>query len=393
MGERKVGRECTEHGAVMLVPPAVKFFYIVGLVLLTLSTLLSSLACSNSEQGSSGFSDDTVQRLDDAIAKQMQENNLPGVVVGAWVPGEGEYVVVRGKANLKTGEQRDLDDQFRIASVTKTFIATAILQLVEEGKLSKSDKLAKWYPEFPNAEKITIEHLLRMQSGIVDPDYEDIIHRYTSTEEVIEDSASRGSTFLTPGQSSQYNNVNYILLGEIISKVTGNDTDDQITQSILKPLDMKNTIYPANNDLPGDLRGYTYSFSTADLKDTTNLNSTAIDGAGSMISDVSDLKTWAKAVCTGRLLKPETQKARLQTQHLQGHPDFVEYGEGIMKAGKFCGHSGQIPGFNTEMRYLPGEDATFVVNVNRLDSYSDEPPAELILVDIIKILFPKYVPR
>jgi D-alanyl-D-alanine carboxypeptidase len=251
---------------------------------------------------------------------------------------------------------------------------------------------SKWYPDFPNSEKITVEHLLRMQSGIVDPDYEDIIHHYASTEAVIEASATRGRTFPPPGQSSQYNNVNYILLGEIISKVSGNDTGDQITQSILKPLGMKNTLYPTNNDLPGDLREYTYSFSTADLKDTTNLNPTPIDGAGSMISDISDLKTWAKAVCTGRLLKPETQRAHLQTQQLSAAPDFVEYGEGIMKAGKFCGHGGEIPGFSTDMWYLPEEDATFVVNVNRLDRYS-EPPAELILVDIVKILFPKYTPR
>jgi D-alanyl-D-alanine carboxypeptidase len=392
MGKRKVGGGGTRHLAVVSGPQIKLPSLVVLLGILFFLALLASLGCGNYGQGDSGFSDDTVERLDKAITEQMQENNLPGVVVGVWVSGEGRYVVARGKANLKTGEARDLDDQFRIASITKTFIATAILQLVEEGKLSKSDKLSKWYPNFPNSEKITIEDLLRMQSGIVDPDYEDTIHRYTSPEEVIEASAERGYVFGTPGQSSQYSNVNYILLGEIISKVSGNDTGDQITMSILKPLGMKNTIYPTNNDLPGDLRGYTYSFSTADLKDTTNLNPTAIDGAGSMISDISDLKTWAKAVCTGRLLKPETQKARLQTQQIQGRPDFVEYGEGIMKAGKFYGHGDEIPGFNTVLWYLPEEGATFVVNVNRLDDYS-EPPAELILVDIIKILFPKYIPR
>ena len=63
----------------------------------------------------------------------------------------------------------DEDDPFRIGSITKTFTATAILQLVEEGKLSRSDSLSEWYPSFPNAEKITVEHLLRMQSGIADP--------------------------------------------------------------------------------------------------------------------------------------------------------------------------------------------------------------------------------
>jgi D-alanyl-D-alanine carboxypeptidase len=391
MGNHKIKRTSTEQGSVMSVPSTKKPFVIVGLVLLTFSTLLSSFACSNGEEGASGFSDDKVERLDKAIAEEVQENNLLGVVVGVWVPGEGEYVLVMGKANLKTGEQRDLDDPFRIGSITKTFTATAILQLVEEGKLSKSDKLSKWYPNFPNAEMITIEHLLRMQSGIHDPDYEDVIRRYTSPDEVIETSARRGYVFGTPGERIKYTNVNYVLLGGIISKVTGNDTGDQISKSILKPLGMKNTLYPTNNDLPGDLRGYGLNLSTGGLKDTTNLNPTATGGAASMISEISDLKTWAKVVCTGRLLEPQTQRARLETEPIEGL-GFLEYGEGIAKAGKFCGHPGNIDGFSTQMWYLPKKDATIVVNVNRFDSYS-EPPAEAILEDVIEILFPKSVSR
>jgi D-alanyl-D-alanine carboxypeptidase len=392
VGKRKVRWVGTEHFGVVSGPRVKKLALSVLLGFLSwLSFLafLASLGCGNAGQGDSGFSEDTVERLDAAIAKQMKENDLPSVVVGVWVPGEGEYVVARGKANLKTGEKRDLDDPFRIASVTKTFIATAILQLVEEGKLSKSDKLSKWYPDFPNAEKITIEHLLRMQSGIVDPNIEDIIQRYTSTEEVIEASARLGGAFLPPGQRTRYTQVNYIMLGEIVSKVTGKDTKDQIAKSILKPLGMKNTTYPTNNDLPGDLHGYSLDFSTGDLKDITSLNPTALGGAAAMISDVSDLRTFAKAVCTGRLLNPATHRARLQTEPTEGL-GFLEYGEGIAKDGKFCGHPGAIAGFSTEMWYLPEKDATLVVNVNRLDDYGD-PPARALLGDIIEILFPKYV--
>src|SRR3712207_637981 len=137
---------------------------VLGLLL----TLVSFSGCGNHDRATPHFSEDIVEQLDTAIASAMKYNDLPGVVVGVWVPGEGEYVVARGKANLKTGEQRDLEDSFRIGSITKTFTATAVLQLVEEGKLSKSDTLSKWYPDFPNAETITVEHLLRMQSGIAD---------------------------------------------------------------------------------------------------------------------------------------------------------------------------------------------------------------------------------
>jgi D-alanyl-D-alanine carboxypeptidase len=394
VGERKFEVASTK---VHIDPvPASRARRIASIVLLSFlcSYALSfSPGCGNDDQGAdgrghSGFSGETVRRLDEAITKQMREEDLPGVVVGVWVPGEGRYVVAKGKANLETGEKRDLADQFRIGSITKTFVATAVLQLVEEGKLSKTDKLSEWFPDFPNAEKITIEHLLRMQSGIVGPEGEP--EQYRSTEEVIEASAKQGILFGTPGQRTEYSDINYILLGEIIRKVSGNDTGDQIEKSILEPLGMKDTVYPTNNDLPGDLHGYTLDLATGELKEPKSLPLAPVGAARAMISDVSDLKTWAKAVCTGKLLKPDTQRDRLRTQHLSGEPDFSEYGEGILKWGSFCGHPGIYPGFNSQMWYLPEKDATIIVNVNRFDP-SAPPPAAVLFETITKILFPKYV--
>jgi D-alanyl-D-alanine carboxypeptidase len=384
-------------GRIATVPSsrARKFASIVLLSLLCSYTLSFSSGCGNDEQGGgqgvSGFSDETVRRLDGAIAKQMREDDLPGVVLGVWVPGEGRYVVARGKANLKTGEKRDIDDPFRIGSITKTFVATVVLQLIEEGKLSKSDKLSEWYPDFPNAEKITVDDLLRMQSGIVGPEGEP--EQYRSTEEVIEASAKQGILFGTPGQRTEYSDINYILLGEIISKVSGNDTGDQIAKSILEPLGMKDTVYPTNNDLPGDLQGYTLDFSTGELKEAPSLPLAPVGAAGAMISDVSDLKTWAEAVCTGKLLETETQKARLQTKPLSGESGPLQYGEGIMRVGEFCGHSGRQPGFSSAMWYLPQKDATIIVSVNLEDPYDPSSPTDDLAVAVVKIVFPKYLER
>jgi len=321
----------------------------------------------------------------------MRADDLPGVVVGVWVPGEGEYVVARGKADLETGEKRDVDDPFRIVSITKTFVATAVLQLVDEGKLSKSDKLAKWYPDFPNADEITVDHLLSMRSGIVGPPWDDALWELTSPRETIEASADLGDAFLPPGQRTEYSNTNYVILGEIVGKVSGKDTGDRIDETILEPLGMKDTLYPTDGTLPGDLRGYTLDPSTAELKDVTGFDPSAVGGSGAMISDASDLKVWAEAVCTGRLLKPETHKARLRTRHLSGGPDFVGYGEGIAKVGEFCGHDGLQPGFSSEMWYLPEEDATIVVGVNQDYQLPNPSPAGAISEAVVNILFPKHV--
>jgi D-alanyl-D-alanine carboxypeptidase len=371
--------------------------WVVLLVLLSFSALFGLSGCGKDDQGASqsggqggsGLSDDTVRRLDRAISKQMQANDLPGVVVGVWVFGEGEYVVARGKANLKTGEKRDVDDPFRIGSITKTFVVAAILQLVDEGKLSKTDKLAKWYPDFPNADTITIDHLLSMRSGIVDPPWDDTFWGLTSPREAIEASAGHRGAFLPPGQRTEYRNINYVILGEIIGKVSGKDTGARIAQSILEPLGMKDTSYPTDSTLPGDLRGYTLDLSTGELKDVTSFDPSAEGGSGAMISDVSDLKVWAEAVCTGKLLNTETHKARLRSHHLSGQPGFVGYGEGIAKVGEFCGHDGQQPGFASEMWYLPEEDATIVVSVNRDIPGPNPSPASAISEAVVNILFPK----
>ena len=361
-------------------------------------TLVIISGCGNDTQDDSRFSDAIVQQLDKAVTQEMKYNDLPGVVVGVWVPGEGEYVVARGKANLETGEKRDLDDPFRIGSITKTFVATAILQLVDRGKLSKNDKLSKWYPEFPNADQITIDDLLRMRSGLVETiSMETVWDAYEknrladiSTQDVIGRSARTSAQLgYPPDQRTEYMNINYVLLGEIVEKVSGEDLGTYIDENILEPLEMKNTIYPVEADLPGDLHGYHRNIDRLELVDTTIVNPAPIAGSGAMISDVWDLKIWAEAVCTGKLLKPETHRTRLQTQHFQAEPEFIGYGEGIMKVGSFCGHGGDLFGFNSVMMYLPQRDAAIVISVNRTDPYN-EPAAVAIFEAITRILFPKY---
>jgi len=174
------------------------------------------------------FSEENLRKVEEFIAQQMEQQNLPSVVVGVWAPGEGHYLTAQGKANLDTGEQRGLGQPFRIASITKTFTATAVLQLVDEGKLKTSDKLSKWYPNFPNAEKITIDNLLTMRSGI--PDFTDEVFMkdwYThptadiTAKDTIERSAKKVEQFKAPGQETVYTNTNYILLQEIVGRVSG----------------------------------------------------------------------------------------------------------------------------------------------------------------------------
>jgi D-alanyl-D-alanine carboxypeptidase len=349
--------------------------------------------------GEDHFSAANLQELDTTIAGVMQDNNLPGVLVGVSAPGQGEYVSAQGSANLDTGAKPQTSDQFRIGSVTKTFVATAILQLVDQGRLSKSDMLSTWYPDFPNADEITIDDLLRMRSGIADYWDEETIKQYydnpledVTNEDIIEAAAAKADQFEPPDQETKYTDTNYNILGAILEKVSGNDIDAQITETILAPLGLKNTFYPTDDELPGGLRGYGLNPQSEEFEDKTILNPAPADGAGAMISDLSDLGVWARALYNGDLLNPETQKARLETQPLEGASSGgAGYGEGIGGNGGIWGHGGTISGFSTEMWYIPEQDATIVISVNRSDEEMDSHSGE-VLIAVLTSLFPESLP-
>ena len=365
----------------------------------TTTTEESSGGGDDTQAGSSDtvhLTDANIQAANDLIAKEMEDKNLPGVVVGVWTPDEGEYVTAQGTANLDTERAREPEDPFRIASLTKTFTGTAVLQLVDEGKLSTSDKLSTWYPEFPNADQITVDDLLRMRSGLVDPYVKDFLQMWIknptmsfSPEEGIAAAAARADEFEPPNEKTEYNNLNFVFLQEIVGKVSGNDLGGQITQGIFEPLGMENSLYPTSDQLPGELRGYSLNPETNEFDDTTVLNPAVPGGAGAIISDLSDLRTYSRALCTGELLQPETQATRLETQQMDGEPEFIRYGQGLLQLGKFCGHNGTIFGFSSEMFYLPEEDAVILVSVNRLDV--DESKSEDLFLGISKTFFPEYV--
>lgn len=333
------------------------------------------------------------RQVDEIIADQMQIENLPGVSVGIWIPGRGRYVTAQGAADLTTGAARDTAAPFRIASITKTFTATAILQLADGGRLNVTDRLSTWYPDFPNADRITVDHLLRMRSGIPDSLDASFLAEYfadptapVTAEDVIARSATRASEFTNPDEKTVYANINYVLLERIVEKVSGKSLGVYIHDHILAPLRMSQSIYPTGFDLPGPLHGYSMDANGV-AEDKTVLNPAPAGGAGAMISTMDDLHIYARALGRGTLLKPTTQEARLRSENISGDPDFVRYGQGIVRIGKFYGHNGTIFGFSSEMWYLPEREAVIVINVNRLD-LDDESKSAPLFFRIAKALFP-----
>ena len=339
-----------------------------------------------------GAEQQALTMVDDA----MKADNLPGVVVGVWTPGEAPLIIVRGVADRATGRPRDASDPFRIASLSKTFIATAILTLVDAGTLKTSDKLATWYPNFPNADRITVDDLLRMRSGMADSGDHKFLEEYydnpfitLTPDDMIARSAARVSEFVEPNTVTRYNNTNFMILERIVEKASRTDIRSYLAQHVFTPLGLKATDYPSVPDLASPLHGYSFEAASGQLVDRTRVNPIPAGGAGAVVSTLEDLHVYARAICVGTLLKPATQRARLVTDRFAGET-IVRYGEGIGTLGRFCGHNGTIFGFSSEMWYLPERDAVIVVSVNRLDR-DDHSQSNLLFLKIAKVLFPDLV--
>lgn len=366
---------------------------------LILTALLCTLsACGGGSNGDAppALPAETQASIDQIVQQQLTAQNLPGAVVLVSIPGEGEMVKAYGQANLETGLARNAADPFRIASITKTFIGTLILQLVDDGLIALADPLSTWYPGFPNGDVITIDHLLRMRSGMADPVDFDFLREtlaapteLIAADELVARAAARSAEFVPPDSETRYNNLNFIMLGEIAAKVSGQDIRTLLAERIARPLGMSQTVYPVATELGGSNRGYLFDPTAGRFEDVTVLNTVSSGGAGAIISTAEDLKRYARALCTGSLLKPQTQALRMQGTVLAEQPEFIEYGAGVVKFGRFCGHNGTAPGFSSEMFYLPEKDAVIVVNVNRLDFDDHSKSIELLLL-LTKQLFPQY---
>jgi D-alanyl-D-alanine carboxypeptidase len=281
--------------------------------------------------------------LKEAI-EQTVADGFPGVVAYAR-HGKRESRMAAGLANTASGERARPDHRFRIASNTKSFVSTVLLQLEGEGRLSLDDSVEKWLPGVVrgngNAGKdITIRQLLNHTSGIYDPTGEPEFfapylerqewgHVYTPREVIAR--AVRHKPLFAPGGGWSYSNTNYLLAGLVIEAVTRHSAPSEIQRRILVPLGLKDTSFPVTDpDIHGPhLHGYDLAG-----RDVTRFSPSYDWTAGAMISTVDDLARFHRALFTGKLLRPGQQRELLTTVQFPKKP---AYGLGVQRMDVPCG--------------------------------------------------------
>ncbi|MFJ8332271.1 serine hydrolase domain-containing protein [Streptomyces sp. NPDC094437] len=298
--------------------------------------------------------------------------------VAAGVPGvtataqdrRGTWSTTAGVGNLRTGAPRSADDRYRIASITKTFVATVVLQLEAEGRLSLDDTVDTWLPGVVrghghDGRRITLRQLLNHTSGIYDytsdPEFTTrylladgfLKHRNDTRTpgELVGIAMAHGPDF-TPGTSWSYSNTNYVLAGMVIEKATGHGFGQEIERRVIEPLRLRATSVPGTRStVPSpSSRAYSKLAPTAEGRtyDVTRLNPSLASAAGEMISSSADLNRFYSALLRGRLLPPQQLKEMKTTVRLDGVPN-LSYGLGLMDQTLSCGvhvwgHTGGIHG-------------------------------------------------
>ncbi len=332
---------------------------------------------------------------------EVTQGDSPGVAVLVARDGKIAFQGGFGFADMAKKTPVTVETKFRIGSISKQFTAAAILKLAEEKKLSVTDPLSKFFPDFPRAEKITLHHLLTHTSGIHSyTDKPDFLSRVSAAIEPgkLIDSFKNDAPDFAPGAGFHYNNSAYFLLGEIVAKVSGKPLGDYLRDAFFTPLDMKSTGIFVNSAPPAGM-ALGYSFADGKSAPALDWDMSWAGGAGALYSTVGDLFRWNEALFGGRVLNAESLKAATTPVALPADVDGMKYGYGLVmyevKRLRAIGHGGGLNGWSSDLVRLPDENCTVVVLANALPPPPGLAPAEIsrsaaekILADEIKKLPP-----
>ncbi len=305
---------------------------------------------------------------------------VPGLWVGVWDPKKGAYLAAYGDAKAGVTDATT-EDSFRIGSITKPFTATVVLSLVADGKIALDGTVGKYLPalaaKHPDIAAVTVDQLLRMQSGI--PDYANVPTngvvpqvvknptKVWSTEELIDIGVNGG---VTPGKSG-YSTTNYLILGEIAEAVTGTPIEKLITDRVAEPLGLAKTVLPEPSSTAApqpQSRGYVtdaqeiveFGGNVALGTDVTDWNSWGQAGGG-MWSTLEELGTFAASDAGNTLLPKKLAKNRLKFADIG---DGLQYGQGIFEQGPWVGHQGEALGFEAWALHNKKTGVTYVGALN-----------------------------
>jgi CubicO group peptidase (beta-lactamase class C family) len=333
----------------------------------------------------------------EALLKNYINANEPGMAVIVEKNGKILFSDAHGMANLELAVPLNTQHVFSIGSISKEFTATAIIMLLEQGKLKLQDDIHKYVPDFPTEEhKVTIEHLLTHTSGIANyTENENIWHNLITTPATLDEMLkefTKDKMHFAPGQAMRYSNTGYMLLGKIIEVVSGQTYAEFIQKNIFQKLGMNNSQSGGLQLIKNRVAGYSKvndGFSNAKL-----FNMNWFYAAGSLVSTVEDLAKWNRALTHCKIISCKNYQQMISPFTLNDGRK-SEYGYGLSNTilGEFQAvwHGGSVPGFANYAVYFPERDI-YIAVLSNADTLDPNYIAHLLSAEALGITMPEFKP-
>ena len=329
-------------------------------------------------------------KLGSALDQARKQSGGPGAVLAVTTPSCGRWVGASGESTK--GVALQASDVFRVGSITKTFVATSVLTLVASGAVGLEDPLEKWLPGFPNGAAITLHQVLNHTSGIFnytdDATFDQTVAQDPATvwtPQQLVDIAAGHPPYFAPGKGWQYSNTDYILLGMLLEKVTGQKAGKVLHADAIDKAALSFTTLAGYEPTAGTLA---HGFSTTGADVSTLFDPSYAWTAGAMVASPGDLADWAVALYGGSILDAKTLGLMLQT--VDTGAQGIHYGLGVfvwdpsvVGGTRGWGHPGDIDGYHSQMLYLPDKKTAIVAIVN-----SDAADPNGVTVAALKVLLP-----
>lgn len=311
----------------------------------------------------------------DALLSQRVDPDGSGVAVLVSQDGKILFEHAYGFADIARKVPVTTQTRFRIGSVTKQFTAAAVLKLQEAGKLNVTDKLSKYFPDFPKGDQITLQQLLTHTSGVhsytSQPDFSTRVLKPIEPSALVEEIKSYPLDF-KPGSGWSYSNSGYFLLGQLVEKVSGRSYETFLQEQFFTPLQMKDTgVFHNGTEQPGQASGYSYQ--GGNYTPAPDWQMGWAGGAGCLYSTVEDLNLWNEALFNGRVFSAENLKAALTgvptssgaAEKGKKGPGYgyglgIDHFRGLLEVG----HGGGLDGFICNLARIPEEKLNVVVLTN-----------------------------
>lgn len=305
--------------------------------------------------------------IDKIVRQAMADLHLKATLAGVSVGGKSLFTKAWGES--MTGVPATADMHFRSGAVAIAYMGVVLLQLEEKGVLSLDDRLAKWFPDYPKADQITLTMLINGTSGYADyvnteilPLYQDPFRQWMPDELI---AIGLGQPMVCdPGTCWSYAHTNFVILGKVMEKASGRALADLIREGVLEPLSLKDTRSEATAIIQEPVL-HAFDAERGTYEESTYWNPSWTLARGAiMTSDIADLLTSAVALGTGKLLSPESFKQQLAptTARFKPWKETSYYGLGIFTINGWVIQNPSFAGYAATMAYLPSRKLAIAVS-------------------------------